>query len=249
MLTGFVLVAGCLALLAAGHVLEKRAARDWRASLSETADHLGIEFHRQFLPLLGSSFALGEPREGMKLKIERGRRNEKGHAGTPWMWRVALWGPIPRSLTIRKEDSYSKMAQKLFRADRQAGLDLFDEVFLIKGLPELETLALLSNRTRQALWKGLDHDFRIDNGFLKVSAYMRGNTWFWDSTGAYPELVATLNDRAEEIIELAEALAERSGPPAPHLLHHAFEDPERAFRLRCFEALTRQLPDTPEAHE
>ena len=252
----FVFFFGCLALI--GHVLAKREARSWRATLRETADLLGIDFHQRPLPLFGSSFASGEPGEGMRLYIDRRKQDGGEKRRASWYWRVRLWSPIPQTLTIRREHIYSKLGQKLFGSDLQAGLEVFDDVFVLKGLPELEILALLSHRTRKALWTTvLEHGGRIDDGQVRESGSMGKHYWFggeehfWFSgeTGASPELLATLHERAEDMMELAEAITERSGPPAPHLLHHAFEDPERAFRHRCFEALISRLSTTPEAEE
>ncbi|MEE2830652.1 MAG: hypothetical protein VX498_15800, partial [Myxococcota bacterium] len=214
--------------------------------------------HQRPLPLFGSSFGSGEPRKGMRLYIDRRKTGGGKNNRASWRWRIRLWSPIPPTLTARREGDWTRWGQKLFGADVQAGLELFDEAFLLKGLPELEILALLSHRTRKALWTTvLEHGGRIDDGEVRDWAFMGKHYWFggeehfWFSgeTGASQELVATLHKRAEDMMELAEAIAERSGAPATHLLHHSFEDPEPAFRHRCFEALTRQLPDTPEAHE
>ncbi len=113
----------------------------------------------------------------------------------------------------------------------------FDARFSLASRPDWKILVRLGTRARAAVEGVRWERFSIRHGLVE-----------WEHKGLVtrPEELLGLLDRLEA---LAQALTEFDGRPAAGLLHHAFEDSDRGFRHRCFEALLRELPRSDEATE
>ena len=162
---------------------------------------------------------------------------KRGNSSTLYS-RITLDPPIPEGLSVSKESFLSGLAQRFIGEDIRAGLPLFDDTFVLKGVSDPVALSMLGQRSRAALWNTVsENNFGVSDGKLvyRQVGYLASDE----------EALA----KVELLVELGEALTEFAHRPAAGLLHHAFSDPAPAYRSRCFDALLRHYWGSSECQE
>lgn len=152
--------------------------------------------------------------------------------------RIRVQTSLPRGLKLKREGILTGLAKFFTGDDVEIGIDAFDQQFLLHGIDEVSVLSRMAGRSRRAISKAIGVD----------EATLKDGTITWQKSGLVtdPQL---LRGVANGLIELAAALADHPGRDQEQLLRHAFTEPDRsmAFRQRCFQALLRHYPSSPEA--
>ena len=209
-----------------------RNGKAWKARLAAVAEHYGL-FHDagSWLKAAKSTGSVGSS----SLTFDS-YTVSTGKSSTTYS-RITLSTQLPQGLKIKKEGILSGLAQALLGQDVQAGLTAFDDNFVLDGIDELEVLAFLDSRTRQAIWAAIGRE----GATLSKSEISYAQVGYMKTT---EEMIR----KADAMLELAQALEQSRGVRTPaRLLQHAFEDPAPSFRARCFEALVRRRPRSSEA--
>jgi hypothetical protein len=145
---------------------------------------------------------------------------------------------LPPHLTIGLEGVVSGLRRFFGQGDIRIGVEGIDQRYLLRAARDEHVLTRLGARTRRAIVLTVGaHGVELKEGVLR---------WKRDGQVSNPD---ELQARADELIELADALTDRTGTDSQMLLRHAFEhpDPELGFRRACFELLLRQFPDSEAA--
>jgi hypothetical protein len=177
--------------------------------------------------------------DGIPICIESFLRSGGGSNRSSSLYsRITMTPSIPAALSISKENFLTGIGQKFMGEDLRAGLPLFDDTFVLKGIDDSLALSMLGTRSRDALWR------TVRTGYVKVD----GGDLTYTQSG-YITSAEELTKQVGLLTELARSLTEFAHRPAAGLLHHSSSDPEPAYRSRCFDALLRDYDGTSECEE
>lgn len=199
----------------------------WRGATGEALDAITEVARRRGLPLTRTDKSCEAASPGRRLVVA-----------------VRSAGPLSEqrtriNLKTDIDDDFGVAPQgKLVGVDlyeASTGIEDFDARFSVASRPGWRALVRLGSRARTAVegvrWEG----FAVRHGLVD---------WEYKGLLTRPEELLGLLDRLEALVE---ALSEFDDRPAAGLLHHSFEDPDEAFRRRCFEALLREFPNSAQA--
>ncbi len=160
-----------------------------------------------------------------------------GKSSQTWT-RIRVQTSLPPGLTLKREGILSGLAKFFTGDDVEIGIEGFDQQFLLHGVDEVGVLARMGSRSRRAIAQAIGAN----------EATLKDGTITWQKSGLVTNQ-HELKGVADDLLELASALADHPGRDQEQLLRHAFTQPDKAmaFRRRCFEALLRHYPNSGEA--